>query len=88
MVGRVGVRPVTQQSKRGGLVSALLAVILASVPNVLLAIASKLVTEKFMQSVLEKVLVYGLKQAAQLSTNTVDDELVLDIEKRLKEQGA
>lgn len=61
-----------------------LAVIMAAVPNVALAIFSKLVTEQFLQATLEKVLVYGLKKAAALSTNTLDDELVADIEKRLK----
>lgn len=63
-----------------------MAVILAAVPNVALAIFSKLVTEQFLQATLEKVLVYGLKKAAALSTNTMDDELVADIEQRLKVQ--
>lgn len=60
------------------------AVLVAAIPNVLMAIMGKLVTETFMQSVLEKVLIVGLKKAASLSTNTLDDELVTDIEKRLK----
>lgn len=63
----------------------LIAALLASIPNVLIAILSKLVTEKFLQSVLERVIVYALQKAAKLTINTIDDELVADMEKRLKE---
>lgn len=65
--------------------SAFLATIAAVIPNVFIGIVSKLVTEKFLQSVLEKVIVYGLKKAADITTNTVDDELVEDVEQRFKE---
>lgn len=64
---------------------AFIAILVASIPNAMLAIASKLVSEKFMQAVLEKVLIAGLQKAAKLSTNTVDDELVADVQKRLAE---
>jgi len=67
---------------------AIVAAMVAVIPNVFIGILSKLVTEKFLQAVLEKVLITGLKKAALLSTNTVDDDLVVDIEKRLKEPGA
>lgn len=66
--------------------SALITAILAMLPNIFIGILSKFVSEKFLQAVLEKVLIYGLKHAARLTTNTVDDELVADIEKRLKEE--
>lgn len=66
--------------------SAFIATLMAVLPNVFLAVLGKLVTEKFMQSVLEKVLVAGLKTAASMTTNTLDNELVADIEKRLKNE--
>lgn len=56
----------------------------AMLPNVLLAIFAKLVTQSFLQSVIEKTIVYGLQHAAKLTTNTVDDELVSEVEARLK----
>lgn len=65
--------------------SAIIAMLVAAVPNVFLAVASKLVTEKFLQAVLEKVLVYGLEKVAKISTNSIDDEVVADIKRRLTE---
>lgn len=67
--------------------SAIISMLLAAIPNAILAIAGKLLTEKFMQAVLEKVLVTGLKKAAAMSTNTIDDEVVEDIKRRLSEPG-
>lgn len=64
--------------------SMLIATVLAAVPNVFLAIVGKLVTESFMQSVLEKVLIAGLEKASAMTTNTVDDEVVRDIAERLR----
>lgn len=65
--------------------TAFLATILAALPNVFLAVLGKIVTQSFLQSVLEKVLIAGLRKATTMTTNTVDDEIVADIEKRLKE---
>lgn len=62
----------------------LMATLAAALPNVFLAIFSKLVTQAFLQSVLEKTLIYGLKKAAAMTTNTVDDEIVAEIETRLR----
>lgn len=62
----------------------LLSTMSAMLPNVFLAIFAKLVTQSFLQSVLEKTIIYGLKHAVALSTNTVDDEIVAEIEARLK----
>lgn len=64
----------------------LIAALLAALPNVLIAILSKFVTEKFLQSVLERVIIYALKQAAKLSVTTIDDDLVAEMEKRLAEK--
>lgn len=64
--------------------SGLLASVVAALPVVALKIASKLFTDAFMQSVAEKVLVAGLRKAASLSTNTLDDELVAEVEQRLR----
>lgn len=63
----------------------ILAAILAAMPNVLLAIGAKLFTEKFLQAVLEKVIIYSLKHAAALSTNTIDDDFAKMVEERLTE---
>lgn len=64
--------------------SAIVAAILAALPNVLIAIGAKLFTEKFMQAILEKILIFGMNKAAKLSTNTVDDDLAAMVERRLK----
>jgi hypothetical protein len=63
----------------------LLAAILAAIPNALLAIGAKLFTDKFLQMVLQKVIIAGLEKAASLSINTIDDEVVADIKKRFQE---
>ena len=67
--------------------TAFLTMILAALPNVFLAILGKIVTEDFMQGVMEKVLLAALKKAAAMTTNTVDDEIVSMIENRLKDGG-
>lgn len=64
--------------------TAFFASMIAMLPNVLLAVIGKIVTEQFMQAVLEKVLLRGLEKAATLTTNTIDDEVVQDIKKRLQ----
>lgn len=64
--------------------SGLMAALAAAIPNALIAIGAKLFTDTFMQAVLQKVIVFGLRKAAKLSTNTVDDELVEDVVKRLE----
>lgn len=64
----------------------LLAALLAAIPNVLLAIFSKLVTESFLNVLLTKLLLAGLRRAVKITINTVDDDLVAEIEKRLTEK--
>lgn len=66
-------------------VSLLFAGLLAALPNALIAIGLKLFTEKFLQAVLEKIIVKSVKAAAKISTNTLDDELAAEVEKRLTE---
>ena len=68
--------------------SMIVAAILAALPNVLLAIGAKLFTEKFLQAVLEKIIIFAMAKAAQLSTNTVDDDLAKLVEERLKGGGS
>lgn len=60
-----------------------ISLLLASIPNALLAIGAKLLTQSFFQSVLEKVIIRGLTYAVTLTTNTVDDELVEEVKRRL-----
>lgn len=61
-----------------------LTMLLAAIPNVLMAVLGKIATEKFLQSVLEKIIIYGLQKLAPLTTNTLDDEIVADMVKKLQ----
>ena len=63
----------------------LIAALLAALPNALIFVLSKLVSEKFLQMVIERVIVFALKKAVLITSNTVDDEIVVEIEKRFKE---
>lgn len=63
--------------------SAIIAMIVAALPRALLYIASKLFTDDLFQIVLSRVLIAALKYAASLSKNTVDDEIVALVEKKL-----
>ena len=62
--------------------------LLASVPNVFLAILGKVVTQDFLQIVIEKVLIVTLDKAAKMTTNTVDDEIVALVAAKLYTKGA
>lgn len=64
--------------------TSIIAMILAAIPQALLAIASKLFTETFFQKILEKLLIQGLSYAAKMTTNTVDDSFVEEIRTRLE----
>lgn len=68
--------------------SALAAALLAAIPQAFLAIGLKLFTQSFMQTVIEEVLIFGLRKAAAMTTNTVDDDLVEKVAARLKDGGA
>ena len=60
--------------------------LLAALPKVAVAILGKFVSEKFLQDILEDIFVWSLKKLAPLTTNTLDDELVEIIIKRLKNE--
>lgn len=62
---------------------AIFAGLLAAFPNALIAIGVRLFSEKFVQAILEKTIIYALKEAAALSTNKIDDEFAAMVEKRL-----
>ena len=60
--------------------SLLLSALLAALPNVFIGLLAPLVTTKFLTKILQRVAVYALSKAAKLTTNTIDDELVKEIE--------
>lgn len=62
----------------------ILSTLAAMLPNVFLAILAKLVTQSFLQSVLEKTIIYSLNHAVKLTTNSVDDEIAAEVEARLR----
>lgn len=66
--------------------SALAAILIAAVPNAFMAIVAKLVTQTFLQDVMEKILIRALDKAASMTTNTLDDELAAEVKKRLQER--
>ncbi len=63
---------------------ALIAAVAAAIPNAMIAIGAKLLTEAFFQKILERVLIAGLEKAAAMSTNKVDDELVELVKTKLQ----
>lgn len=64
--------------------SALIAALLVAIPHVLLAIFAKLVTESFLQTILTKLIVKGLEKLVPMTSNTIDDEIVAEVKKRLE----
>jgi len=64
---------------------AIIAIIMAALPKAIMAIAAKLFSDAFVQKILEKIVISGLKYLVTLSTNKIDDGIVADIEKRLTE---
>jgi uncharacterized membrane-anchored protein YitT (DUF2179 family) len=66
-------------------VNVILAALLAAVPNAFMAVLSRFVTEKFMTMIVAKVTIAGLQWAKDKTTNTIDDEIVEDVTKRLQE---
>ncbi len=59
------------------------AAILSGLVTALLSILGKLATSAFFEAVLSKVIVWSLEQVAPKTTNTLDDELVTEVKKRL-----
>lgn len=68
--------------------TAIVAALMAAIPQAMIAIGLKLFTQSFMQGVIEEVLIYGLRKAAAMTTNAVDDDLVEKVAARLKDGGA
>lgn len=60
--------------------------VVSMLPRAFMFLAAKVLTEEFVQHVMAKVVIAGLKYLVTLSKNTVDDELVAEIEKRINEQ--
>jgi hypothetical protein len=50
----------------------------------LLHILSKLATQSFFEFVITKVIIYCAEKLSELTTNSVDDELVAEIKRRLQ----
>lgn len=63
----------------------ILTMLVSALPNAFIRVFGMILTEKFLSSVLEKVIVLSARKAASLSTNTLDDELVNEIEERFKD---
>jgi|CXWL01.1.fsa_nt_gi hypothetical protein len=49
-----------------------------------LTIIGKVVTQSFFEAVLKKVIIHAGRKLAPMTSNTLDDELVTEIEKRLE----
>lgn len=57
----------------------LIAALGAALPKVIIGVLSRVVTQKVLTKMLQKVVVYGAQKAASMTTNKLDDELVKDI---------
>ena len=66
--------------------SVFISALVALLPNVFIAVFSKVLTNDFLQAVLERVIIYALKKVAPLTSNTLDDELVALVASRLKDR--
>lgn len=62
---------------------AIIALIISAIPQAIMAIAAKLLTADLLQVILTRIIIQGLHTLAKLSTNTIDDDIVDEIEKRL-----
>jgi len=62
----------------------MLSAITGGLITALLSVLGKLATQAFFESVLTKVIIHAGEKLAPMSTNTLDDELVADIKKRLE----
>lgn len=51
-----------------------------------MSLFTKLVTDSFAEKVLSKVVIAGLEWSAKRTTNTVDDELVQEVQKRFNKE--
>lgn len=63
----------------------LLTSLLGLIPRIFLGIVTRMLTESAVTKLLENVVVSLMKQAAALTSNTVDDDFVKDVERRFKQ---
>ena len=56
---------------------------LSALVTALLSIGGKLAGAAFLEAVCTKVIVYALERIAPMTTNTLDDDLVVEVKKRL-----
>lgn len=61
----------------------MIAILMSSLLTSSLAILGKLVTEKFMESLLTKVIIYAGERLAPMTSNKLDDEIVTSIKEAL-----
>ena len=59
------------------------ALIVTALPKALMAIAAKLLTDKFLVKVFTNLVVYGLEKLASNTATKIDDKLVADIKAQL-----
>lgn len=62
----------------------MISVIASGMLTALLAIMGKLVTQSFFEAVLTRVLIWSGEKLAPMTTNTLDDEILTEIKKRLQ----
>lgn len=53
-----------------------------------LSVMGRLAGQKFFEAVLTRVIIYGLEKLAPLTSNTLDDEIVAEVKKKLTEEAA
>lgn len=61
----------------------LIAILMTAIPQALMAIAGRLFTADLFQQILTRIILASLRHAVKLTQNTVDDDIVVEIEKRL-----
>lgn len=59
--------------------------IVGMVASAALGVLGKLATQAFFEAVLTRVIIYAGEKLAPMTTNTLDDELVEEIKKRLEQ---
>ena len=64
--------------------SAIISTFLAMIPRALIAIGANIFTEPFIQAVIEKVIIFGLRKLVALTSNTMDDQIAADIIARIE----
>ncbi len=63
----------------------MLAGVVAGLGNAALGVMSKVLTQKLFEAIVGKILIYMLRKLAASTTNTIDDAIIEDIVKRIKQ---